>query len=132
MNEPSIDPEQARRCIDAYVQAWNTPAAQTRSKLLAEAMTADGTYVDPAKHLDTPADIADYIGQALADHPHRRIVRTTDVDVHNLVCRFNWCLVRSDGTHGSESVDFVEFAADGRIRRVTGFFGPLEPRADLA
>ncbi len=124
-----IDAEHARYRVDAYVDAWNEPATDARGQLLAGAMTPDGAYVDPTKKMDSPAAIAEYIGRALAEFPGRRIVRTSAVDAHNSVCRFNWQLVRPDGTRAPESVDFVEFAADGRIRRVTGFFGPLEPRA---
>lgn len=124
-----IEAEHARRCVDAYVGAWNEPVAEVRARQLAEAMTVDGAYVDPSKNMDSPAAIAEYIGRALAEFPGRQIVRTSAVDVHHAVCRFNWQLVRPDGTRGPESVDFVEFAADGRIRRVTGFFGPVEPRA---
>ena len=63
----------------------------------------------------------------MTNDPGRRIVRTSEVDAHHFVCRFNWQLMRGDGTRGAESVDFVEFAADGKICRVTGFFGPLAP-----
>jgi len=127
MGATSIGPDQARRCIDAYIDAWNEPQADTRRQILAEVMADDAVYADPAAQLDSRAALAEYIGVVLDKHPGRRIVRTSGVDAHNLVCRFNWRLVRADGTQGQESVDFVDFAGDGRIRRVTGFFGPLTP-----
>lgn len=136
MNEPSKPPplvapgigvEPARRCVDAYIDAWNEPAAERRRQILAQVMTDDAAYADPAKQMDSRAGLVECIGAALDKDPGRRIVRTSEVDAHNLVCRFNWRLVKADGTHGPESVDFVEFARDGRIRRVTGFFGPLAP-----
>ncbi|MCA1655538.1 MAG: nuclear transport factor 2 family protein [Pseudonocardiaceae bacterium] len=124
---PSIGAEQAQRCVDAYIDAWNEPQADKRSQILAQTMTDDSTYVDPAKRTDSRADLSAIIGVALDKSPGRRIVRTSEVDAHNQVCRFNWQLVYADGTRGLESVDFVEFASDGRIRRVTGFFGLLAP-----
>lgn len=122
-----IGAEQARRCIDAYIDAWNEPQADQRRQILAQVMTDDGTYADPAKQMDSRAGIVEYIGKVLDKDPGRRIVRTSEVDVFHLVCRFTWRMVKTDGTQLPENVDVVEFARDGRIRRVTGFFGPLAP-----
>jgi hypothetical protein len=38
--------------------------------------------------------------------------------------RFTWAIRRNDGTTVLDGMDFVDFASDGRIRRITGFFGP--------
>ncbi len=131
LGAPRIAAEQARRCIDAYIDAWNEPQADSRRQILAQVMTDDGGYVDPAKQVDSRAGVITYIGEVLSKYPGGRIVRTSEVDVHHLVCRFNWRLVKADGTKLPESVDFVEFAGDGRIRRVTGFFNPLTPSEAL-
>jgi len=125
LGTPHIDPEQALRCVDAYIQAWNQPDASKRRQILAQVMTDESTYVDPNTDLDSRAALSDYIDGVLKRSPGRRIVRTSEVDVHHLVARFNWRLLKSDGTQGAESVDFVEFTRDGRICRVVGFFGPL-------
>lgn len=124
---PHIGAEQARRCIDAYIDAWNEPRADKRRQILAQVMTDESTYVDPNKAVDSRAGLVEYIGEVLNRYPGRRIVRTSEVDAHHLLCRFNWRLIKADGTQAPESVDFVEFASDGRIHRVTGFFGPLPP-----
>lgn len=114
----------ATEYVDAYIDAWNEPAADRRAEIIAEVMTGDCAYVDPAKQLYGQAALVECIGELLDRHPGRRIVRTSEVDAHHLVCRFTWQLVNADGTTGPESIDFVEFAEDGRISRVTGFFGP--------
>ena len=124
---PSIGAEQARRCVDSYIDAWNEPQADKRRQILAHAMTDDGAYADPARKTDSRAELVKCIGDILDQEPGRRIVRTSDVDVHHLVCRFNWRLVKADGTRAPESVDFIDFATDGRIHRVTGFFGRPKP-----
>ncbi|HEX5993955.1 MAG TPA: nuclear transport factor 2 family protein [Jiangellales bacterium] len=122
---PQIDAGQALRCVDAYIDAWNQPEADRRRQILAQVMTDESTYVDPNTAVDSRTALLDYIDGVLNRSPGRQIVRTSEVDVHHLVARFNWRLLRSDGTQGAESVDFVEFTRDGRIRRVVGFFGPL-------
>ncbi|HEX6686676.1 MAG TPA: nuclear transport factor 2 family protein [Candidatus Limnocylindrales bacterium] len=117
----------ALHAIDAYIEAWNEPLVDKRGQILARAMADASTYTDPNTRLDTREGLADYIGEVLGRQPGRRIVRTSEVDSHHLVCRFNWRLIKADGTRGAESVDFIEFAPDGRIQHVTGFFGPLKP-----
>jgi hypothetical protein len=37
--------------------------------------------------------------------------------------RVAWIFLRPDKTEVAHGMDFHELAADGRIRRVTGFFG---------
>jgi hypothetical protein len=120
-----IDSELARRCIDIYIDAWNEPQLDRRRLLFAQVMADYGVYTDPVTQIHSRADLVDYVGDMHDKGPGRRVVRTSDVDVHHLVCRFNWRLIQADGTQRPESVDFVEFASDGRIRRVTGFFGYL-------
>ena len=119
--------EQARRCVDRYIDAWNEPLADRRGQILSQVMTDESRYVDPNRELDSRAGLVEYIGEVLNQAPGRRILRTSEVDAHHLHGRFNWCLVHADGTRAPESVDFIEFATDGRIHRVTGFFGPLTP-----
>jgi hypothetical protein len=97
----SIGVEQARRCIDAYIDAWNEPQADKRRQILAQVMTDDGAYADPAKLADSRTGVVEYIGEVLNKYPGGRIVRTSEVDVHHLVCRFTWRLVKADGTKGS-------------------------------
>ena len=125
MSELGAEP--ARHLIDTYVDAWNEPSADARGRMLAEVMHGESTYTDPNVALTSRADLDAYIGEVLRKYPGRRIVRTSGVDVHHRHCRFNWRLIKPDGTQGLESIDFVEFTSDGRIARVTGFFGPLAP-----
>ncbi len=79
---PSIGAQQARRCIDTYIDAWNEPQADKRRQMLAQAMTDDGAYADPAR-TDSRADLVECIGDVLDKEPGRRIVRTSEVDAHN-------------------------------------------------
>ncbi|MCW5230343.1 DUF3291 domain-containing protein [Verminephrobacter eiseniae] len=124
LGDPRIGAAQAERCIDAYVAAWNEPDAERRMQKLAQVMTDDGVYCDPAKLAQGRAALVDYIAQVQAKYAGGHIERTSTVDVHHYSGRFNWRAVKVDGTLLPESLDVVEFARDGRICRVTGFFGP--------
>lgn len=123
------DTDHVQRYIDLYIAAWNEPDPDKRRHLLAQVMADDGGYADPAAQLDSPAGIVEYIGDVLSSYPGARIVRTSEVDAHHQFCRFTWRLVQADGKSLENSVDFVEFSAAGKIRRVTGFFGLQTPNA---
>jgi len=43
--------------------------------------------------------------------------------MHHGFMRTTWIFLRPDKTEVARGEDFFELATDGRIRRVTGFFG---------
>ena len=47
------------------------------------------------------------------------------IDEHHGYLRFAWELVGPDGTVALTGLDVGELADDGRLRRITGFFGEL-------
>ena len=96
--------------------------------MVAQVLTDDCVYCDPSKLATGRAAIVAHIGEVQAAYPGGRVVRTSTVDAHHFACRFHWRMVKADGGELPESVDFVDFAKDGRIRHVTGFFGSLAPQ----
>lgn len=123
----AVDADHARLVVNAYIDAWNEGDEDRRRHLLTETMEEGAVYCDPTTRTGGHADLSAHISTLLDRYPGRRVVRTSDVDVHHDVCRFHWRLIKADGTQLPESVDFVEFGADGRLRRVVGFFGALDP-----
>ena len=49
---------------------------------------------------------------------------TSGIDAHHGAIRFTWTLRAGDGKIVTEGIDFGELADDGRLSRITGFFGP--------
>jgi hypothetical protein len=41
--------------------------------------------------------------------------------------RYGWDLVGPDGVVAVNGTDFVEFDGEGKLLRIVGFFGPLDP-----
>lgn len=111
--------------IDTYCQVWSEPDAQRRAQLLAEVWSDGATYTDPTVHARGGEELLAHIANVVARRPGARIVRTSAVDEHHGLARFAWQLVEADGTRRPEGIDFVELSADGRIRRIIGFFGPF-------
>lgn len=117
------------RLVDQYCEGWSHPLAQAREALIRGCLTDDAAYTDPhADHLGI-SELLDHIARIQQSRPGSRIVRTSAVDSHHGLARFHWHVVLPDGTTLPEGIDVIELSADGtRIRRITGFFGPLGNR----
>ncbi len=111
--------------VAAYCEAWNVAGDGERRALLEKSWTDDGAYTDPRTDLVGRNALFAHISRVQAMRPGSRIVMTGGLDAHHDVLRFAWKLVDPQGAAVIEGVDFGELAADGRLRRIVGFFGPL-------
>jgi hypothetical protein len=111
--------------VESYCQAWGTADRAAREKLLAQVWTPDGIYTDPAPTVARGRTaLSDEIATFLHKNPGSHFQCSTP-QIHHQTMRFAWVLLRADGTQWTEGMDFGELSADGRIRRIVGFFGPL-------
>jgi hypothetical protein len=118
---PSLSPDAA---VVAYCAAWNTTDRADRERLLAQVWATDGVYSDPEPTLAVGrAALSDTISAFQHSHPGARF-RCSAPQTHHGAMRVTWVLLRRDGVELARGTDFSELAADGRIRRVVGFFGP--------
>ena len=110
--------------VAAYAAAWNEPDGAARRRALEKAWADAGVYSDPTARVEGRDALVEHIAGFHAQMPGARIVLTSGVDEHHGAIRFTWALRAADGTTVTEGVDFGELADDGRLRRITGFFGP--------
>ena len=113
--------------IDNYLSAWNERDAGRRAELIRRAWAPDGRLIDPpltAMGYDGISEMAGAMHEHYAGHDFRR---ASAVDEHHEHLRFAWELVAPDGAVALAGIDVGELAADGRLLRVTGFFGELAP-----
>lgn len=118
-------PPSTPQVVAAYCEAWNAAGDGERRMLLEQSWADDGAYTDPRTDLAGRNALFAHISRVQAARPGSRIVMTGGLDVHHDVLRFAWKLVDPQGATVIEGVDFGELAADGRLRRIVGFFGPL-------
>jgi hypothetical protein len=107
--------------LDAYVSAWNTPEADKRAQILAACWGPEATYTDPTVDLHGAAALAAHIDGRLAARPGFVIEIVGEVRRHHSWATFAW-RVNSGGEIPVSGIDCVEFAPDGRLARVVGFF----------
>ena len=117
----SIDPQTA---FGLYAQAWDGSLdAAARSELLSQAWAEDGELFDP----ETPGGLVGrealgaYIQEAHEASPGMVVSETAEPEMLGNRLRARWAQ-HEDGVLMYSGADFVEFAEDGRIQRLTMFF----------
>ncbi len=126
-----IDVTTVTTTVDTYLAMWNETDRQQRARLIERAWTADGRYVDPLQEAEGHGALSEMVDAIQARFPGHRFRRQSGVDVHHDQLRFAWDLTAPDGTAVVAGLDLGELATDGRLRRITGFFGDL-PAEDAA
>ena len=111
--------------INTYMQLINETDAARRAELVGQVWAEDGEWVDPPLEASGHAGICDMVGTIFEHYPAHTFRRTSAVDAHHDVVRFTWDLVGPDGTVAFSGLDVGQLAADGRLRRITGFIGDL-------
>ena len=124
--EVKIDRAWVDQTMKLYSRAWVEPAADLRTKLLAQAWAKDGRYRDPGVDLKGVDALAQHMGEFITRFPKAQIVATSKLDTFGAVYRVAWVLHFNDGaTPDLEGFDCGELDAEGRLVSLLSFFGPL-------
>jgi hypothetical protein len=116
--------------VDTYLSAYGEPDAERRAELIRQVWATEGRLVDPPLAAEGYEDIggmAAALQQQFKDHRFRRV---SGIDQHHGQFRFAWELVGPDGAVAVSGLDVGELSGDGRLLRITGFFGDLPARED--
>jgi hypothetical protein len=114
--------------VDTYLDAWNETDAARRAELIDEVWATNGRLIDPPLASEGHTGISDHMAALQTQFPGHWFRRTSGVDMHHDHFRVAWELVAPDTSVALAGLDVGELAPDGRLQRVTGFFGP--PPAD--
>lgn len=115
--------------LATYFAAWNEPDPEQRRQALERAVMPDVELVDPTGRWEGVAGLVDRIGNYQTSAPGTEVVPGSGVDAHNDVARYSWRIVGGEGRELMEGIDVAERAADGRLKRILMFRGPLPPRS---
>jgi hypothetical protein len=119
----------ATATVDTYIAMWNETDPTKRAALIEQAWASDGRYLDPQLEADGAAAISGMVAAVHERFPGHRFRLVSGVDQHHDQIRFGWELFAPDGTITVGGIDIGELTADGRLRRIIGFFGPLPEEA---
>ncbi|WP_020138591.1 nuclear transport factor 2 family protein [Streptomyces sp. 351MFTsu5.1] len=116
--------------VARYFEAWNAREPEARTKAVAAAWAADGTYTDPLADVVGHDGIAAVIAAAHEQFPGFAFRPTGAVEGHHDTARFSWELVNeTDGSAPVAGSDVITLADDGRIGTVLGFLDRLPAAA---
>lgn len=115
----------AASTVDTYVAMWNESDPELRTKLIETAWIDDARYVDPLLEAAGHAALNDMVAGVQTQFPGHEIRRTSGIDTHHDEIRFGWELAGPDGAVAVAGIDVGTLAADGRLERITGFFGDV-------
>ena len=114
--------------IDTYLAAWTEPDSHRRATLVEQVWGTEGRLTDPPFAAEGHTAIAEMAAALQVQFPGHRFRRTSGIDTHHDEFRFAWELVGADGTAVLTGIDVGACAEDGRLARITGFFGDLPAR----
>ena len=122
-NDDNDNPAVDTTVIDAYIAVWNETDEAERNELIEAALGADLWYRDPMLEADGRAAFAATIASVQETMPGHVMTRTSDVDAHHDLVRFNWALARPGEAPAFAGVDVAKYDADGKLHRIIGFAG---------
>ena len=128
MTDTTTDPTTHVPVIDRYIAALNETDAEARCELTRQAWTEDGGYFDPLQQALGHDELVSVPVLAHEQFPGQRFVRTSGIDAHHGLVRFEWELAAEDGTVTVAGLDVGIVADDGRLSRIAAFFGPAPER----
>ena len=111
--------------VDGYLAAYNERDREARDALIAQVWARDGRLIDPPLAGAGHRAISDMASAMHEHYPGHAFRRVSELDVHHDHLRFAWELVGPDGEIALTGMDAGELDGDGRLSRITGFFGDL-------
>ncbi|HVB62751.1 MAG: nuclear transport factor 2 family protein [Ktedonobacteraceae bacterium] len=111
----------------AYAAAWEEIDERKRRALLEMSWAQNGIFTSPIGEAVGREALVRHIEDFHQRFAGHRFIFTSGMDVHHGRLRFTWAMVGPEGSRVSEGMDFGEVDSDGRLLRITGFFGPLSP-----
>jgi len=113
--------------VDQYCAVWNELDKTKRRNLLQEIWEEDGKYIDPRSDLKGVEELVNHIEKIQSGRSGTKVIRTSEIDIHHSIGRFNWQLVKEDNSILITGLDIVYFNKSGlKIEKILGFFGELK------
>ncbi|HEY6064703.1 MAG TPA: SRPBCC domain-containing protein [Thermoanaerobaculia bacterium] len=109
--------------IDAFLRAWGEPDASTRRTLLEASATPDLSFRDAFSATDGLEEMLANLEAVQIHMPGMALKRAGDVRHAHGTAISAWMAQAPDGSPRGNGTNVFDFAPDGRIRRVVGFWG---------
>ena len=115
--------------VQTVVESWfaslNETDSAARAAHVERAWAADGRWVDPPFEGAGHEAISQMVDDVYQQYPGIRFRRVSGIDTHHDAVRYAWEMVDPDGNVLVAGIDIGQLGRDGRLQRVSGFFGEL-------
>jgi uncharacterized protein YndB with AHSA1/START domain len=108
--------------VDRFFALWAEADAQARNAALAELTTPDVSFRDRWGCVDGRDELADYLAAVRAFAAGTLLKRDGEVSECQGTALAEWTMTGPDGSKRGRGANAFEFAPDGRIRGVVGFW----------
>lgn len=119
-------PKGITQSLDFFGKAWNEPDAAKREALINDAWVENGEFIDPMNQIKGRKNLLPILTDFITRYPGTEVIQTSAIDQHHSVYRVSWKIILANGEPLIEGTDFGEFNKDGKITRITSFFGPVQ------
>ena len=113
--------EDFRARWEAYANIWKLEGAEAKRAACAEHLDRSCVYTDPLTQRQGWDDLVAYMVEFHQQVPGGHFV-TREFKAHHGRSVAHWNMVGGDGTVLGEGVSYGEYAEDGKVRIMTGFF----------
>lgn len=106
---------------NVYQSAWAPISDAQRRELLAQSVSDDVVYTDPATRVHGVEALAERIAMSQEQFPGARFRNDSFLEHHDQGL-FQWTMLNGEGTDAVMGTSFARFGEDGRLVQATGFF----------
>lgn len=119
--------------MDAYeanlktmLDIWNTPDADARRTMAETALEHNVHFVDPRHNIIGREAFLAMVHETRTAIPQAVYRRASPIEMQNNFCRYHWAIDVGDARL-MDGFDVTEVNDAGKIVKVIGFFGRLDP-----
>ncbi len=113
--------------VDTYLATWNATDPAERNALIEASLGADLWYRDPMLEADGLAAYDGMVAAVQAQFPGLVMRRTSPIDAHRDLLRFNWAFGVPGEAPALAGLDVAKRDGDGKLHRIIGFAGESIP-----
>lgn len=111
----------AAALADQYFAMWNETDTDRRAKIIEEAWSTDGAFVDPSFEVSGHEGLSEMVATAHRLFPGHAFALTGTIDEHHNRLRWTWHLAAGDADPVAGGTDVVTLDPEGKIQEVIGF-----------
>ena len=118
---PTHSTQHCEQIWQQYCTAWTAIPAQQRQHLIQQATAPHITYTDKLAHITGHAALTKHM-EMFQSQAAGASFTTNKLTLHHQCGQAQYTMLDGSGRAVFDGVDFIEFAEDGRLCKVVGFF----------